>query len=93
VATSKKTTIESDNRNQKIVGFIINIFIPGLGTLFVKRYIRALIQLTLFAIAIFLYISVLGAIFGMMIWLTTWVWSLVTVAFTPTVSTIKVIER
>jgi TM2 domain-containing membrane protein YozV len=60
----------------KIVAFILNFIVPGLGTLFVGRFGTAIIQLCLIPVGIFL-IPVSGI--GILVLIANWVWGLVTV--------------
>mgnify|MGYP003630115942 FL=1 len=60
----------------KLVAFILNLFVPGLGTLFVGRIGTAIIQLLLIPIGIVL--IMFGGV-GVPILVADWVWGLLTV--------------
>ena len=60
----------------KLVAFILNFFIPGLGTFFVGCIGTAIIQLVLLPVGILL-IPFGGA--GVLVLVADWVWGLVTV--------------
>lgn len=60
----------------KLVAFVLNLFVPGLGTFFVGRIGTAIIQLLLLVIGVFA--IAFGGI-GFLIILADWVWALVTV--------------
>lgn len=60
----------------KLVAFILNLFVPGLGTLFVGRIGTAIIQLLLIPIGIAL--IMFGGV-GVLVLVADWVWGLLTV--------------
>ena len=60
----------------KLVAFILNFFIPGLGTFFVGRIGTAIIQLVLLPVGVLL--IPFGGI-GVLVLVADWVWALVTV--------------
>ncbi|KCZ89432.1 hypothetical protein [Hyphomonas johnsonii] len=60
----------------KFVAFILNFFIPGLGTIFVGRIGTAIIQLALIPVGILL--IPFGGI-GILVLVANWVWGLLTV--------------
>ncbi|WP_340694278.1 hypothetical protein [Hyphomonas sp.] len=60
----------------KFIAFILNFFVPGLGTIFVGRIGTAIIQLCLIPVGILL-IPVSGI--GVLVLVANWVWGLVTV--------------
>ena len=61
----------------KTLVIIINIFVPGLGTLMMGKFIQGIIQLAMTILAFLLWASVLGAPVGAFIGLIAWVWALV----------------
>jgi TM2 domain-containing membrane protein YozV len=67
----------------KIVAIIINIFIPGLGTLFVGKVAQGIVQLLLAAVAFVLTASGIFAIFGVPLGFCVWIWALVSAATSP----------
>jgi TM2 domain-containing membrane protein YozV len=60
----------------KFVAFILNFFVPGLGTIFIGRIGTAIIQLMLIPVGVLL-IPFSG--FGFLVLIANWVWSLTTV--------------
>lgn len=60
----------------KLVAFILNFFIPGLGTFFIGRIGTAIIQLLLIPVGIVL--IAFGGI-GFLVLVANWVWALLTV--------------
>jgi hypothetical protein len=47
-----------------VLGIIVNIFLPGVGTLIVGKIPQGIIQIILFIVAVFLNITVIFAILG-----------------------------
>ena len=60
-----------------IVGLIINLFIPGLGTIVSGRYDIGIAQLVLALVGVFLLPTVMGTAIGILILIGVWVWALV----------------
>tara|TARA_R110000787_G_scaffold14348_10_gene44323 strand:+ start:1147 stop:1503 length:357 start_codon:yes stop_codon:yes gene_type:complete len=60
----------------KFVAFILNFFVPGLGTIFVGRIGTAIIQLMLIPVGVLL-IPFSGL--GFLVLIANWFWSLITV--------------
>lgn len=67
----------------KILAIIINIFFPGFGTLLVKKFGAATMQIALLIIGSILSITGIGAIIGIPMIIVAWIWSLVTVVKSP----------
>jgi len=61
----------------KAVGFIVNIFLPGVGTLLVGKVGTGIAQILLFVFALILNFTVILAIIGIPLGLGIWVWGLV----------------
>ncbi len=66
----------------KVLGIIVNIFLPGIGTLFVKKWGQAIAQIVLGIIGVLLSITGIGSIIGLPLLIGVWIWSIVTVANT-----------
>lgn len=64
----------------KALGIIINIFLPGFGTLLVKKFGAAFMQIVLFVIGALLTVTAILSFFGIPMIFIAWIWSLVTVA-------------
>jgi len=60
----------------KFIAFILNFFIPGVGTFFVGRFGTAIIQLVLLPVGVLL-IPFSGI--GVLVLVADWVWGLLTV--------------
>jgi TM2 domain-containing membrane protein YozV len=67
----------------KIVAFILNIFVPGLGTLLVGKIGSGLIQLALCGLALALMWTVVFWIIGAPLYAIAWVWGLISVGTAP----------
>lgn len=61
----------------KTLAIIINIFFPGIGTLFVRKWIQAIAQLLLGAVGAALTFSAILSIVGIPLLVIVWVWALV----------------
>lgn len=64
----------------KVVGIIVNVFFPGVGTLIVGKIGQGITQIILFIIGVVLNFTVVLAIFGIPLCLSMWVWSIVSAA-------------
>lgn len=62
----------------RILAFILNFFLPGVGSFVVGRPIQGIFQITLLVLGFFLIITVYGLVIGFPLWLIAWVWGLVT---------------
>jgi len=69
----KKKIIESTI----IAGLIVNILLPGLGTIIFGNNETGLIQLILSLIGIILMCTAIGSIVGFLLWASMWIWALV----------------
>jgi TM2 domain-containing membrane protein YozV len=61
----------------KALVIIINLFVPGLGTLFIGKIIQALFQLALTILGWLLMFSVLFSFIGLGIYGISWIWALI----------------
>lgn len=64
----------------KVLGIIVNIFLPGIGTLIVGKIIQGIIQIIFVFIAMLLTLTGIGAIFGIPIYFIVWIWAIVSSA-------------
>jgi len=64
----------------KLLGILLNIVLPGVGTLIVGKVVQGIIQLVLAIFAIALCFTVFGAIIGIPIYLIVWIWAIVSAA-------------
>ncbi len=64
----------------KVLAIIVNLFLPGIGTLFVKKWGQAIAQIALSIIAGILIVTGVGSIIGIPLAIGVWIWSIVTAA-------------
>jgi len=64
----------------KTVAFIINIFLPGVGTILVGKILVGVIQILLYMAAHALTWTVVGALIGVPLVVIIWIWALISVA-------------
>jgi len=76
----------------KVIGIIINIFFPGVGTLIVGKISTGIIQVILSIIAGILLFTGFLSIIGMPMFLIVWIWALVSVAGSNAAETIVIKE-
>lgn len=67
----------------KPVAFIINIFIPGAGTILIGKIFTGIIQLVLYGLAHLLTWTVVGVVIGLPLLAIVWIWGLISVATAP----------
>jgi hypothetical protein len=67
----------------KTAAFIINIFLPGAGTILIGKIPTGIVQLALYGLAHLLMWTVVGILFGLPLLAIVWLWGLITVATTP----------
>lgn len=74
--------METLGRILTVIGIIVNLFAPGIGTLVMGKWVSGFIQLGLLAVALILKlvsIGILGIVLGPMVWAITavaWGWAL-----------------
>jgi TM2 domain-containing membrane protein YozV len=66
------------DRNNAIASLILNIIIPGAGTLVAGMTNIGILQLLLYGVGAFMVMSFYGAIVGIPLVIIVWVWALVT---------------
>ncbi len=64
----------------KVAAIVINIFLPGVGTLFVQKWVQAIFQIILATIALVLTFTGIGAIIGGPLGIAVWIWAIVSAA-------------
>ena len=67
----------------KVLAIIVNLFLPGIGTLLVQKWGQAIAQIILGIIATILIVTGVGAIFGIPLAFIVWVWAIVSAATSP----------
>ncbi|MGI2905127.1 hypothetical protein [Tolypothrix sp. VBCCA 56010] len=76
----------------RVLGIIVNIFFPGVGTLIVGKIGQGIAQLILIVIAIFLDWTVILEFIGIPLTIGTWIWALVSAATAPPVTKLTTSE-
>ena len=61
-----------------IAGLVVNLLLPGLGTIILGIYDIGSIQLILSIIGLFFLITLIGSIIGIPLFIAMWIWSLIT---------------
>ena len=69
---------EKTSETIALAGLIVNLFLPGLGTIILGKYDIGTIQLILALIGCFLAMTFIGTIIGIPLYLGMWIWALVT---------------
>ena len=64
----------------KVLGIIVNVFLPGVGTLIVGKIAEGIAQIILYVVGLFLTISVFGSLFGIPLCIAVWIWAIVSAA-------------
>ena len=67
----------------KILSIIVNIFIPGIGTMMMGRIGTGLVQLILVGLSAVLNFLVITLIIGVPLYAIVWLWAVVGVALMP----------
>jgi len=70
--------VHNSQRGLAIVGLIVNIFIPGVGSLIGGRTKEGVIQLVMSIVAFVLDITIIGLVLGIPLGLAAWIWGIVT---------------
>lgn len=61
----------------KILAIIVNIFLPGIGTLIVRKFLQAFIQIFLLLVGWGLIATGVGALLGVPICFVVWIWAII----------------
>ncbi|MCC5624463.1 hypothetical protein [Nostoc sp. CHAB 5715] len=64
----------------QVAGIIVNLFLPGVGTLIVGKIGQGIAQIILIILAIILNLTVVLAIIGVPLAIGVWVWGIVSAA-------------
>jgi len=67
----------------KILAIIVNIFLPGFGTLIVKKFVQGILQILLSIFAAFLMATGIGGIIGIPLYLIVWIWAIISSVQSP----------
>ncbi len=78
----------------KVLGVIVNIFFPGIGTMIVGKIGTGIVQLILSVIAWVLMFTVVGFVIGAPLAFIIWVWAIVSAATSePEPVRVEVVHR
>lgn len=64
----------------KALAIIVNIFIPGIGTLIIGKTGQGIAQFLLFVLAVILNFTLVGLIVGVPLAIAVWIWAIVSAA-------------
>ncbi len=67
----------------RAVAIIVNVFLPGVGTLIVGKVFVGIVQILLYALAHLLIWTAILAIVGIPLAFIVWIWALVSAATAP----------
>ncbi|MEL6288605.1 MAG: hypothetical protein AAFQ42_11010 [Pseudomonadota bacterium] len=67
----------------KVAAVIINVFLPGVGTLFVGKFFAAIVQMFLYVIGLVFTFTWIGGIIGIPLCFIVWVWSIYSAVSAP----------
>jgi hypothetical protein len=63
-----------------IAGLIVNIFLPGIGTLMCGKITQGIIQVCLGVLSLLLNLTIILSIFGIPLYFGVWIWAIVSAA-------------
>lgn len=64
----------------RVLGVIVNLFFPGIGTIIVGKIVSGVVQFLLYALAVTLIATGIGALFGIPLAIVIWIWAVVSAA-------------
>ena len=64
----------------RVLGVIVNLFFPGIGTILVGKIVSGVVQFLLYAAAVALIATGVGALLGIPIAIVVWIWAIVSAA-------------
>jgi TM2 domain-containing membrane protein YozV len=64
----------------RALGVIVNLFFPGIGTIVVGKIVAGVIQFLLYAAAVALVATGIGALVGVPLAVVVWIWAVVSAA-------------
>ena len=73
----------------KVAAIVINIFLPGVGTLFVKKWGQAIFQIILATIALALNFTGIGGLIGLPLGIAVWIWAIVSAISTAVINPVR----
>jgi TM2 domain-containing membrane protein YozV len=75
---AKKENVKKASEGTAVLGLIVNLALPGLGTIIAGKYDIGTIQLVLSLVGCFFTMTFIGAIIGLPLYLAMWIWALIT---------------
>ncbi len=76
----------------KVLAIVVNIFLPGIGTLIVKKWFQAIAQLILGGVAAVFSFTGVGVIVGGPLAFIVWIWAIISAVTYQEESTLKMTE-
>jgi hypothetical protein len=73
---NKKVDKSMNSKSMAVIGLIVNLIAPGLGTIIIGRYDIGSVQLILYIIGLFFSITKIGSIIGIPLIVAMWLWAL-----------------
>ena len=64
----------------KALGVIVNIFLPGIGTLIVGKVGQCIAQLLLYVLGVIINFTVVGMVIGIPLCVAVWIWAIASAA-------------
>jgi TM2 domain-containing membrane protein YozV len=74
------TTLLEGGAQMKVLAVIVNIFVPGVGSLIIGKIGTGIIQLILYGLGVLFSLTGIGVIVGGPICLVVWIWGIITAA-------------
>ncbi|MDE2165933.1 MAG: hypothetical protein KGJ66_06310 [Alphaproteobacteria bacterium] len=72
---------------------LINVFIPGIGTLMVGKVGQGIAQFILWAVGVAICFTVIGVFIGVPMAIAAWIWAIVSAASNPAPIQVEVTHR
>jgi hypothetical protein len=79
-ACPQRAAVSREEENMRAVGVVVNLFFPGIGTIIVGKVVSGVIQFLLYAVAVALIATGIGALFGVPLAIVVWIWAVVSAA-------------
>lgn len=72
-----KKTVKLASKRTAIAGLLVNLFLPGLGTIINGKYDIGTIQIILSLAGIFFSVTSVGVVIGLSLFISIWIWALI----------------
>jgi len=69
--------------SMKMIGIIINVFFPGIGTIIVKQTGKGILQGAAYILGIVLTVSFILSVVGIPLMIGAWLWAIITTVNAP----------